>query len=482
MTDNREYITERALLLCGNGHNTLPLTYPPPLFLAPPSPPPSTHREEIGLESLVQVLATGELLAALGEEFGHNKSTAIKNLIHTKCELVLKKTHQECFAVVQQMIDRETWFSVPISVEDLGGMAGVVNNHVKPLFWPAMNGWGYLMKERVLQRDGAISPLSILSKFVSVGNPFLGSSFPSKLPADPSLVIFSVLPPPSSSSSSSSNSSTSTNKNSRSSSAPSSEEGPTSPVIPRPTPVWTMTQAALNGFARYAGRYLQLMHLYPTMALETYTALLQLLDFYVYMVFAIFVPEQSAQLFLSHTSNLNRQSSVVEEISWVNQEVHMPLPCEAWIELVQLRNYLNRIRDDLIESEHWELAMEMEAAYKIKTLGADTAKMCSALAVTSGATGSAMVIGGGWPGSPVQPAQLRQQQQHQEEEEKKEEEGVFSASSRPWPHAAVSKIQGFERAAAGDDRDDKESDEDEGADHRSAVKVGSKRIIRSDKN
>jgi hypothetical protein len=282
------------------------LSLPLPQSLTIPSslPLPYTpHREELGLESLVQVLATGELLVALGEEFGHNESTALKNLIHAKCELVLEKAHQECFGIMRQMLDRETWFNVPVSVEDLGGMAGVVNNHVKPLSWPAMNGWGRPVKERVLSRGGAGadclfaggSSLSIMCKFVSVGNPFLGSSLPGKLPADPSLAIFSVSTP-------ATTSSTSTTTN-----APSGDEGPASPVIPRPTPAWTMTQAALNGFARYAGRYLQLMHLYPAMALETYTALLQLLDFYVYMVFAIFVPEQSVQLFLTHTSQLNRE-------------------------------------------------------------------------------------------------------------------------------------------------------------------------------
>ena len=454
----------------------------PTLSLPPSLPSSLPHREELGLESLVQVLATGELLIALGEEFGHNDSAALKKLIHAKCELVLGKTHQECFGIMRQMLDRETWFNVPISVEDLGGMAGVVNNHVKPLSWPAMNGWGRIVKERVLSRGGAIkalgaagclfaggSPLSILCKFVSVGNPFLGSSLPSKLPADPSLAIFSVPPPapPATSSSSSSSSSTP------------GEEGPASPVIPRPTPVWTMTQAALNGFARYAGRYLQLMHLYPAMAFETYTALLQLLDFYVYMVFATFVPEQSVQLFLTHTSQLNRESSVVEEMSWANQEVHVPLPCEAGTELAQLRSYLNRIRDDLIESEHWGLTMGVEAANKIKKLGADTAKMYNALAAASGATGSLMMastMGGGRPGSPGPPVQARQQQQQQQQQGG----GVpnSSSSNSLSQSAAAQRPQSVGKEARGGEGEESSDEEDGAGDRRSAAKVESKRIIK----
>lgn len=43
---------------------------------------------------------------------------------------------------MKQMLERETWYHVPISVEDLGGMAGVIGNHTRGLAWPAMNGWG----------------------------------------------------------------------------------------------------------------------------------------------------------------------------------------------------------------------------------------------------------------------------------------------------------------------------------------------------
>ncbi len=46
---------------------------------------------------------------------------------------------------MKQMLERETWYNVPISVEDLGGMAGVIGNHTRALAWPAMNGWGCVM-------------------------------------------------------------------------------------------------------------------------------------------------------------------------------------------------------------------------------------------------------------------------------------------------------------------------------------------------
>lgn len=52
------------------------------------------------------------------------------------------RTHVECFTVMRQMLDRETWLHVPMSVEALGGMAGVVASHTGTLAWPGMNGSG----------------------------------------------------------------------------------------------------------------------------------------------------------------------------------------------------------------------------------------------------------------------------------------------------------------------------------------------------
>ncbi len=351
--------------------------------------------EDLGVEALVQVLATGELLVALGEEFGRNESSALKALIHVKCESLLEKTHKECFGVMRQMLDRETWYNVPISVEDLGGMTGVVNNHIRPLSWPHMNGWGRVVKERVTlaalakgAAEAGSSPraalASILCKFVAVGNPFLGSGKPPAVP-DAALVIFDPAA-----------TATTASLIPIASPAVRSPGGTTAlPAIPKQPPLWSITQAALNGFAKYAGRYLQLMHLYPSMALSTYTALLQLLDFYVYMVFAIFAPEQSVQLFLTHMAQVNRETSVVEEMSWASHEVHVPLPCEEGQELVQLKAYLNRVREDLIEVEHWGLTMGVEAANKMKKLGADAAKKLGALAASSATSSLMSGVGGG---------------------------------------------------------------------------------------
>lgn len=53
------------------------------------------------------------------------------------------------------MLERETWFNVPVSVsQDLGGMAGVVGNHTRGLAWPAMNGWGCVRVGGSFVREG----------------------------------------------------------------------------------------------------------------------------------------------------------------------------------------------------------------------------------------------------------------------------------------------------------------------------------------
>ena len=102
------------------------------------------------------------------------------------------------------------------------------------------------------------------------------------------------------------------------------------------------------------------------------------------------MPDQSVQLFLAANNHLNTEASVMEELSLVNHEVYIPLPCEQ-DELSLLKTYLNRVRDDLVETDHWGIfpvISSVETANKIKKLGADTAKKLGSLA--SGATSSTM--------------------------------------------------------------------------------------------
>lgn len=47
---------------------------------------------------------------------------------------------------------------------------------------------------------------------------------------------------------------------------------------------WVITQTVFNGFVKYAGRYMQVMSMAPSVALETFAGLCDLFEFYVYMV------------------------------------------------------------------------------------------------------------------------------------------------------------------------------------------------------
>lgn len=47
--------------------------------------------EEMSLEALIQLLTTGELLVALGEDFGKNESAHLKNLLRNKSRQFLEK-------------------------------------------------------------------------------------------------------------------------------------------------------------------------------------------------------------------------------------------------------------------------------------------------------------------------------------------------------------------------------------------------------
>lgn len=53
--------------------------------------------------------------------------------------------------MMRQMLDRETWLNVPISVDALGGIAGMIGSHTRALAWPAMNGSGHVIKDRLMR-------------------------------------------------------------------------------------------------------------------------------------------------------------------------------------------------------------------------------------------------------------------------------------------------------------------------------------------
>lgn len=54
---------------------------------------------------------------------------------------------------------------------------------------------------------------------------------------------------------------------------------------------WVVTQAALNGVARYAGHALQIMALVRPAAPSAFEGLRQLVDLYVYCAFTLFCPQ-----------------------------------------------------------------------------------------------------------------------------------------------------------------------------------------------
>jgi hypothetical protein len=65
-----------------------------------------------------------------------------------------------------------------------------------------------------------------------------------------------------------------------------------------------VTQTALNGLARYAGRYLQMMHLLPSIADTVFQCLCQLFDFYLCAVFSGFVPNDERQKVLMRQTKM----------------------------------------------------------------------------------------------------------------------------------------------------------------------------------
>jgi hypothetical protein len=66
-----------------------------------------------------------------------------------------------------------------------------------------------------------------------------------------------------------------------------------------------VTQAALNGLAKYTVKYLNMMVLVPTAASEMLDNLLQLFDYYLCSAFCGFVPSEDRAKFLAPANKLN---------------------------------------------------------------------------------------------------------------------------------------------------------------------------------
>jgi hypothetical protein len=62
------------------------------------------------------------------------------------------------------------------------------------------------------------------------------------------------------------------------------------------TSKYVVTNVALSGFTKYAGKYMEMMTQLPLIAAESFVGLTQLFDFYLYTIFTVFVDKHASEL------------------------------------------------------------------------------------------------------------------------------------------------------------------------------------------
>jgi len=243
----------------------------------------------VPFDDFLAVLWAVSTTVNLGREFCGAESKALLDALHAKAREYLANTHAESFQVLRQMVDSEAWRCVPVALDDMGGVLGIVKKSMPPL----------QQSNPPADTNGAGNK-SILMMFVSGGNPFYVATTPSEPNGNGN------------GHGTSHHQSAAVAATSLASSLAveyecfmemlSKDEGrPGQHDVSGGRSALCVTQTLLNGLARYAGRYLQKMHLLPSTAPDVFASLCQLFDYYLCAVFTGFVGSTERRL-LAHRS------------------------------------------------------------------------------------------------------------------------------------------------------------------------------------
>jgi hypothetical protein len=262
-------------------------------------------------------------LMRMGHEFCGLQSTRILSTLRQKCIEYFSEIHNDSFDHLRSMIESETWSSVPVRLNDMGGIIGIIKSNVrkrdavKGASKPRIRLQGMIRETEELRRkktaalaakyvgetptakrnddsnDGPPPEIEVtqLMSFQKYGNPLHltvcideqnldetedysptaagGSAQPTTGPAYFSPIgseFLSLL----------------------------LEED----VVPKGrraqerSAAVVVTQSALNGLARHTGKYLLMMHLMSAASVDIFLGLKELFEYYLCAVFNGFVPQE----------------------------------------------------------------------------------------------------------------------------------------------------------------------------------------------
>jgi hypothetical protein len=267
-------------------------------------------------------------LVRIGEEFCGAASNTILANLREKCIEYFKEIHRDTFGVFRMMVEYETWSSVPIKVNEMGGIIGIIKSNVRKrdasntsarpkIKIPSMTRETEELRRRrtadlaAKYVDAGVSPMragddgpdaSMFMSFAKYGNPFRF------------IILDEDQPTPTSGGDEELGASPHTSSNTNAASSPHHysslgneflsvllEEDSLIPKSRRAqerSSAVVVTQSALNGLAKFTGKYLLMMHLMSPAASEIFQGLQQLFEYYLFAVFDGFVPAEDRQTVL----------------------------------------------------------------------------------------------------------------------------------------------------------------------------------------
>ena len=304
----------------------------------------------IALDDFLNMSWAINAMIKLGEEFCESSSKALRTCLEYKSKEYYAHLHSESFHVLKEMVDADTWRNVPIRLEEMGGILGVIKQSILTRSdsksrknvsgLQKIVGMSHDLKIpislKINQNEEKSDVPSLLVFFAKHGNPLhfmtlldsddeddednendeedddeedgnkediVKANANKKKTEDPSVP----------SENTTNTTSDKTNKlNSDFLSILLEEDNKDKSMRKRKganqSTSMVVTRSSLNGLARCAGRYLQMMHLMPSAAAHIFGGLCQLFDLYICNVFHGFIPAVEREKFLAKKTKMISQA------------------------------------------------------------------------------------------------------------------------------------------------------------------------------
>lgn len=305
-----------------------------------------TFTSEVKIEDFLAMAWALNNMVELGREFCGSHSKVLINTLQEKSQEYFHNFHCESFQMIRDMLEAESWQSVPIDMESSGGVLGIIKSTLirdaarsgRICFNSSAaagtsdvdagsNGSGTsgVATEESESAAAATSspapPATILMRFGTEGNPFhFMSNTGSNVVPDIAATLHSSKfksPAPSLNGGAAAEEHAVTDierKELRSfwkllRNTP-GEASSKSKRAAEQQAYTVVTQTALNGVAKYVAKYLHLMYLLPASSKGIFDNLCQLFDYYLCAVFNGFMPFDERQKFMAEQTKANAPAPI----------------------------------------------------------------------------------------------------------------------------------------------------------------------------